>query len=266
MRYTPIPPINYIEKVVERTKSIFMLAQLWTIEEYRKAISNSKLDLIVLDNGAYEGELVSDRRLVEVIEEVADLKPETRIYAIVPDVMQDPKATTNRIRQFFKFLDKNNIKLPKNVSLLGVIQVNPNIDIKSALRQTITFSYKLQNIAMEYGYNLRGFAIPIWFYRKWGCRDQFASALRLVYNSHMYIHALGLDDINELRYLRFGFDSVDSSMPFTLAYYGLKLNDIPVLDKETKTRLGIDRVPLKQKVPENKLYLENLEALLRCLV
>ena len=242
-----------------------MLAQLWSIEEYRKAISNSKLDLIVLDNGAYEGELVSDKRLIEVIEEVADLKPETRIYAIVPDVMQDPEATTNRVRQFFKFLDKNNIELPKNVSLLGVIQVNSNVDIKTALRQTITFSYKLQNIAMEYKHDLCGFAIPIWFYRKWGYRDQFASALRLVHNNNVYIHALGLDDINELKYLYFEFNSVDSSMPFTLAYHGLKLDDVPVLDKKTKTRLGINRVPLKQNVPESKLYLENLEALLRCL-
>jgi len=261
--YAPIPPINYIEKVTERTKSIFMLAQLWSIEEYRNAITNSNLKLIVLDNGAYEGELVSDKRLIEVIGQVSELHPKAKIYAIIPDEMQNPEMTLKRTESFLQFMESNGIKLPKNVSLLGVIQVDPNVNEKTAIIQTLDFSGKLIDLTHGYGVHLGGFAIPVWFYRKWGYRDVFGLTLRLVYNDHMYIHALGLDDFNELRYIQYGFDSFDTSMPFTLAYYGLPIKEVPLLDKSTKQQLGIDRVPLKHPVLENSLYMKNLEEILK---
>jgi len=220
LTYTPIPPINYIEKVTEKTQSIFMLAQLWSIEEYRNVITNSNLKLIVLDNGAYEGELVSNERLIEVTSNVAELHPKAKVYTIIPDVMQNPKKTLEKTEYFLQYLTDNHIYLPKNVSLLGVIQVNPSVDQKTALIQMLDFVKQMKDLSYEYKVPIQGFAIPIWFYRKWGYRDVFALTLRLVYNDHVYIHALGLDDFNELRYIQYGFDSFDTSMPFTLAYYG----------------------------------------------
>lgn len=263
MKYTPIPPINYIERVTEKTKSLFVLAQLWDIKEYQWAIEHAKLDLVVLDNGAYENELVSDERLLEVASQIAQLHPKAQIYTIIPDILKCPKLSLKRTEMFCKQWTKQESTLPDNIEFLGVIQVEPEIGEHTALLQTLEYAKQLKDVTSNYGLPLKGFAIPIWFYRQWNSRDKFGLALRIQYQDHMYIHALGLDSLHELRQLQFSFDSFDTSMPFTLAYYGKRLKNVPVLDKSVKRRLNIERVPLKQLVPENDLYMENLEELLR---
>ena len=231
-----------------------------SIKQYRGAIANANLKTIVLDNGAYEGEIVSDGQLVNVIQDVAEIHKDAKIYPIIPDEMKDPEKTVERVKAFFTRIEE--IPLPENVSFLGVIQVNPGLNLRMATRHSFSFALKLLNLAKEYNVQLGGFAIPIWFYRRWKSRDCFARVLRILMK-HAYLHALGLDDINEVRQLRYLFNSFDSTMPFTLAYYGKTFDQIPVLDLETKKRLGIGRVPLKEEVPENDLYMKNLEYVLK---
>jgi hypothetical protein len=264
MIYTPIPPINFIEKITNKTKSIFMLAQLWQIEKYRQEIGKSNLNLIVLDNGAYEGEIVTDEHLVNVIKQVSNLHSNTKIYPIIPDEIQNPKKTLKRIKQFCEYLNDNNIQFNRNVNLLSVIQVNPTVDKQTALEQMINFVEDVSDLVVcEFTQSLSGFAIPIWFYRKWGFRGDFGRRFREEYHNSVYLHALGLDDVNELPTLKSYFNSVDSSMPFTLAYHNKNVEQIKILNSEMKKQLNITRVPLKTEIPENILHFNNLDYVLK---
>lgn len=185
----------------------FILAQHWEKRQYRDHFLKHKCGrrMAIVDNGVYEGEIVTWRKYRRIIEEVANHYPET--YYILPDVLYDHEKTIEKSR---RFLDKYQLEA-EPVFVCQTLRIS----------QCIEFAEK---------HDIEMIALPIWMERELrGIRKIMTE--RLAYEDYK-VHLLGLDRVSELMLTRELAYSVDTSLPLTLAK-----NNVRYIDYETMYRL-----------------------------
>lgn len=161
----------------------------WMAELYRQ-MKNRKDNNFILDNGAYEGEMVSAQEYFDVI---SFLEPQ---FVIPPDRIEDSAATRALLDYFVSALEYHvSLELRRSICLLPVIQSSPD-------SAQMIFDY------LQYTEKFPGVCFPKW----WGNhRPKAIDSLkrRGIWNYGKYHHLLGLHDINNWDQA----DSIDSHTP-----------------------------------------------------
>ena len=218
MKFCPIVPVCLLRKLAAPSRAHMVLAQYCELapyfEFYRSRVVRG--DLVILDNGAYEGETLSAARLLSV---VRWLEP---TVVVAPDKPGDYDATKKMSREFLKTLRL----------------VKPNVQCMKVLHAADGFLGMFLKDYEEsaHVYEWVGFSRLTAHYRsdeqklsidrraRFACQ-LYASGLWSQTTNH---HALGMLDGNvaELRVLgRLGFASCDSSAPVWRGLRGKKLTD-----------------------------------------
>jgi len=236
MKYTPIPPIGMFD-VVEDFDTAFVLAQLWPHETYRQFYTRQSWDLVIIDNGLYEGAEVKWETLDKIGREIEG----DRIFVITPEVMHDWQGTVYLTKEFAK------MTTGQPYELMVVLQGDMPVVLPKFVEQLWD--------------TVDAFAIPIWMYRQgWERAAVLEYATQDVPRDDKYWHALGLDCLLELPLLRkAGVKSVDCSMPFTAAVHGIDLEVNLIL--KGKKRVNLLREAFTEQ--EKNLARRNVETLMK---
>ena len=238
MFYTPIAPVGLFD-VIEDFDNAFVLAHLWAHEKYRRFYANRSWDIVILDNGVYEGADVKWETIHEIAQEIeAD-----RLFVVAPEVMFKAQETVEVVKDYIRRFR------PKNYEVMAVLQAEIPSMVKVVVEQLVDV--------------VDAFAVPIWMYRRGWCR---AGILSWIFSevdeaSARYWHALGLDTLLELPELSGLVDSVDTSMPFTAAAHGMDLQVNLIVKGKRRVNL------LRESFPDHvrQLARKNVETLLRWL-
>ena len=229
MRYMPIAPVGMFD-VIKDERSAFILPQFWDCESYREFYLSHDFDVVIVDNGVYEGAEVEEEEIVRIAREVSTEK----VFVTLPEVVGSASRTVMEIRMG---LDKYE-GVGKMVCLQGRM-----------IEELREFEDVVEDVD--------AIAVPVSMYRKGWCRG----ALRewMVKNCEgmrdKYWHAFGCDNLLEMIELkRFGYDSVDTSMPFTAAIHRIDFG-INMVVKNVKR---VNLLRRKFSVYERQLAEKNL--------
>lgn len=219
MQVSLITPISLLQTYATRNKLQFVLAQVDNSKYKDFYLSRQRAgDTLMLDNGAYEGELVSNERLAQMIE---IYHPH---YVFLPD-LPEGSAQENFVRAY-KFFEQ--YKQPWYKSLF-VVQGDSLVEV---------IRYACKALAM----GVNGVAIPrnLWKRMRTSVeplklRYVLASAMKGAV-PHLYIHALGQFGYNPLAEAALlreaGVNSIDTSGPVWRAVndhsYFTEWPDIPL--------------------------------------
>jgi hypothetical protein len=202
MRFAGIMPISCFSIWGDKLDSHMVLAQFCHLEPYLKFYQTrvEKGDLVILDNGAYEGESCPPKQLHRITQE---LKP---TVVVLPDRVGSFVGT---VADSFSFLDRG---LPTDTDGMLVLH-GKNFDELEKL-------YNLNPVGWV-GFPRMHRGYPNWPFHRW----MLASKLK---PNGVKRHALGMldGDTNELQNLEVqGFYSVDSSAPIWRGLHGYELGD-----------------------------------------
>lgn len=239
MRYTPIAPIGMFD-LVEDIPNAFILAHLWEHRKYREWYTGRDWDLVIVDNGIYEGAMVSEDMLHQIGCKMA--QHADRVFVVGPEQMYSAEGT---LRLFREYRDWNTQPYEDMI----VLQAQQPSEL-------VEFCMTVEDEDLA-----DAFAIPIWMYRKGWCRAGLVEYIEKWLDRPFYWHALGLDNVMELIELKEVVQSVDTSMPFTAGVNGILLSRSFVIKKSGR----IKRVNLlgEQFTDEQReLTIANLEFLL----
>jgi hypothetical protein len=109
-------PVHYQQVLAPLTDYDFVIAPVYVkYPEYRSfnIQQRKKGRFVILDNGAFEGELLDEAKLVRIIQE---LHPQE---VVAPDVIGDRKQTYERAIRFVELLDKKRISVRVQVCPQG---------------------------------------------------------------------------------------------------------------------------------------------------
>jgi len=160
---------------------------------YREFYKKSK-KYKILDWGIYERETFP-------IENYLDLAKELSVNEIViPDYMYDKKATLYSIEEFITITDFKKMVVPQGKDPQEWLEC-------------------LAEIIRKHDGDFQVVGVPIWLNKRFGCRPHI---IKLCKDGRIFdFHLLGLDDYKELLLYdkRDLVRSLDTSLPFTLAYH-----------------------------------------------
>jgi len=236
MYYMPISPIGMMD-LIDDFDTAFILAHLWAHEKYRRFYTNRCWEIVIVDNGVYEGASVSWSTLHEIAREISA----ERLFVVAPEVMHRSQETILAVKDYLR-------EYPvRDYEVMAVLQAETPVLLKEFVEELVD--------------DVTAFAIPIWMYRKGWCRaglcewlmDEVEDAV------NKYWHALGLDTLLELPDLRHLVDSFDTSMPFTAAVHGMSLETNLIVRGKRRVNL------LAEEFPPHVVELarKNLETLMR---
>lgn len=188
----------------------------------------------ILDNGAFEGELVSTSDLLGIIEE---LKPDE---VVAPDIIGDKNATLSVANEFMNALDPEKVDFkvqfcPQGKCLSEWLECYLELWILGNLRVPLYsrqgFVYGI-SYAIDVNYDDHFNAKAFDYFKGMEARESIRMMFFSMIMAHTAIglsvphHLLGLSDVKALRfYSQCSFiRSVDTSFPITAAIEGTKLN------------------------------------------
>ena len=176
----------------------FILPQFWYMEEYANFYRSVSWNTVIIDNAMYEQKDMFD---FQSMINIAKTLKATRIFLVVPEDHENPFNTVQLA------VDCISTYPPDNW--------DPMVIVHGTLREVETQISQLRHIK-----NI-GFGIAVSLWRAGLKRQAIYRTNKL--QSH-YVHAMGLDDIDELPLLRMaGFNSVDSSIVASAAWNNINL-------------------------------------------
>lgn len=205
MHYACIAPTAYLEQYAGRGHFQLCLAQVAMrdagyFEWYRKRRELG--DFVILDNGAYEGELVGARELIRVSEE---LQPNV---LTIPDKINDADESQRLYDDFMR--EANGVKQFGWPAFMRVLQhESRDMDDWQELIDNIHDNWvALPRVLKEF-------------------RVEVAGYLNATKRSYQNVHAFGwTGNLNEVRQLaKLGVTSIDTSAPVWRGMHGVKLQD-----------------------------------------
>jgi len=209
MKYLPIAPIGLLE-LWDDYPYAFILPQFWELKSYNEFYTSRKFDVAIIDNGVYEEAPMPIELLVKIAAEItADQK-----FVVLPEKVGDTIGTITLAKQF------SSLKFGGDFEPMVCIQ-GKMLSILPKFRELM--------------YEINAFAVPVSMYRQGWERSGIKHWLNM---DDKYWHAFGLDCLLEIPILKkFGFDSVDTSMPFTAAIHSIDLATNPVLKGRKRVNL-----------------------------
>jgi len=179
------------------------------IEQYYRASEKWKM----LDNGTYE-----TGQPLDAEEYVAYAKFLQADEVVAPDIIYDRKKTFELTKHFVESYSS------RKFAIAAVPQARSPSEWIEAYTEMVKLPVDV-------------ICIPIHLQKRFGCRPLLVKKLREkgLWNNTLQHHLLGLDNFSELKMYPPGtIRSVDTSLPFTLAYHGLSSTDTP------KSRVPVD--------------------------
>lgn len=218
MEFCPICPTAYLDTFAAGSHTHLVLANFYGrdtkyAEWYRGRVRLG--DTVILDNGAYEGELVDPLELLRV---VLDLRP---TVVVLPDVPNNFKATIKSSQDFTYMLRV----IKCHVQTMQVVHATPG-DLKGFENAYINAALSNQWVALSRLTPAYGLDSEVPELR----RVQFISHLATMglWRKGTYCHCLGMLNgwLDELPLLvKCGVRSIDSSAPIWRGLFGLRLTD-----------------------------------------
>lgn len=210
MRFCPIAPTAYLERYAGRSNTHLVLAQLAGsdpryFEYYRGRVQAG--DVVILDNGAYEGKLVDTKELMRISEE---LEP---TVLVVPDKIGDYNESQRLMEDFYNlFYADFSAYAPQ---LMLTLQQDAGADIFTWAAQYVEYRTMAQWIGLP---RVLGWARP-----------QLIHGLQILglWDGTVKHHALGMNagSLDELKKLaELGVYSCDSSAPVWRGLNGFGLD------------------------------------------
>ena len=210
LTYMPIMPVGMFEVIdASQTQDAFILPELWNNNHmYRTYYRERSWRNIVIDNDVYEnGTATPFKDILKVANELSA----TQIY-IVGD--EDVGNGYNTIRLLNNQIRETGIK--------GTTENECPWELMCVLQGDISEMRLMRKVFFG---QIKAWAIPVSLFRSGYDRNALAAYLSFTPNE--YVHALGLDNIFEVRNLRQGIiNSFDTSMPATAAVHGLDLSRV----------------------------------------
>lgn len=203
MKLALIPPFDGLHIINERDNYHLMLPQLLDNELYATKYRELRRrgDFIILDNGAAEGELVSDEKLVAL----------TRAFdpdeVVIPDIMGDALGTIGRATKFVKAYGSE-----IQADLMFVAQGRSLIEVTRMIEVLVTLDHVTtvgipRHLLATTGHKDVRIMLAMWIHKHYG--------------KTLNIHFLGAAPswpfevlyANDLKFVR----GMDTSMPFNYA-------------------------------------------------
>ena len=196
MNYMPILPVGMFD--LFRNKNAFILPQFWHVPEYAYFYANNVWDTVIIDNAMYENPDMFDFNTMKMI---AGVLRANQIFLVVPEDHNNP---TNTIILACECISDNP---PNGWKPMVILHGTPD-------------DVKLQFTALKDIKDI-GFGIAVSLWRAGHSRVALYKRCNM---GRYYIHAMGLDNIDELVTLRAaGFNSVDSSIVASAAWNNINL-------------------------------------------
>lgn len=230
MKYMPILPIGMFD--INNNTDAFILPQYWYLEEYANFYRTNAWNTVIIDNAMYEQKDMFDFQSMINISKMLNAK---RIFLVVPEDHSNPFNTVTLAVNCISDYPPNGW--------------DPMVIVHGSIKEVETQIKQLRGIK-----NI-GFGIAVSLWRAGFKREAIYRSNKL--SSH-YVHAMGLDDIDEITFLRMaGFNSVDSSIVATAAWNNINLQK----DRQIVRNGGLndpERVKLTQ--PVFSLVMKNVAA------
>lgn len=239
----PIMPIGMFDVIESsRVEDAFILPEVWNnSHEYRAYYDSRSWRNIIIDNDVYENGVATP---FEDILKIANRLSAQQIYIVGDEVVGNGYETIRLLESQIK-----------EYGTSGTTENECKWDLMCVLQGGISEMRLMRKVF--YGI-INAWSIPVSLFRAGYDRNALSTYLSLT--PQEYIHALGLDNIFEIRNLRQGiFNSFDTSMPATAAVHGLDLSQvcsIPRTDTESYTR--VDLLCDDFEVEERDLTLEGV--------
>lgn len=219
-------PLNMLDTQMEFNDYDFILPFFYErYEKYREYVSKAKSlgRWSILDCGLFEGEVSSDEKLLELIDEI---KPS---LFIIPDVWNNSEETLGNAIKWQKY------KVPHDTKLMPVIQANKFNEALNLYKlfKLMGFNHIAVNHSGNYFievydvYNDKKDELVSDEIKKMKGRILFLNLLNSIDNDGTYIHLLGITHHSELSLLKSlkltnFISSIDTSNPII---YGLTKGD-----------------------------------------
>lgn len=223
----PIMPVGMFETIdASQTQDAFILPALWSNNHmYRSYYRERSWRNIVIDNDVYEnGEATSFEDILKVANELSA----TQIYIVGDEKVGNGYETIRLLNDQIR-----------NTGIRGTTENECPWELMCVLQGDISEMRLMRKVFFN---EIKAWAIPVSLFR--AGYDRNALATYLSFTSDEYVHALGLDNIFEVRNLRQGsINSFDTSMPATAAVHGLDLSRICSIPRTSDD--SYDRVDLE---------------------
>lgn len=208
-------------------------------KEFFISYRNMKESFIMLDNGLFEGGVLPEPKLIEIIKEI---QPD---IFILPDVWNNAYET---ISNADRWMEKIKPELPTNTKLMVVLQGKTFSDIQQCLYSSLGGGIS------HFGLNHSSLAYTDMFYHKNPLISKTMGRI-LTFNKLIeedvfdkfkkcYIHFLGLNLPQEMLYVNNKelISSVDTSNPVINGIQGIRYSELGLLQKpEEKIELFMEK-------------------------
>lgn len=198
----PILPIGMYHIYGEaQVKDAFILPQYWSNDAYRQCYMTRLWDTVIIDNAMYEQiHAVKFNDLINI----ASTLTAKRIFIVPPEDVIDPSRTV--------------LLALNTIVTYGVRGANWEMMVIVHGEDQAQLIHQMEIL---HDADVRGFGIVVSYWRAGKSRADLLKAYR---PADSFMHALGLDDIDELPWLRrAGYNSCDSSIVATAAVNGIHL-------------------------------------------
>jgi hypothetical protein len=196
MKYMPILPIGMLD--IYRNNDAFILPQFWYLHEYSSFYRRGSWNTVIIDNAMYENPDMFD---FQSMINIAKMLQAAQIFLVLPEDHDNPYHTIELSH------DCMNDFVPDGWNPMVILHGSP---------ETVTAQFSQLKHLKNIGF---GMAVSL-------AREGF-DRVRIYKENAMgshYIHAMGLDNIDEIPKLRnAGFKSIDSSIPASAAWNNINL-------------------------------------------
>ena len=226
LNYMPIMPVGMFDVIdISGSQDAFILPGMWKASHlYRSYYRDRSWRNVVIDNDVYENGTATP---FEDILKVANELHTNHIYIVGDESVGNGYETIRLLRSQME-----------DYGLTGTTENGCKWDLMCVLQGGISEMRLMRKVFFN---TINAWAIPVSLFR--AGYDRNALATYLSFTSDEYVHALGLDNIFEIRNLRQGiFNSFDTSMPATAAVHGLDLSQvcsIPRTDDSSYARVDL---------------------------
>lgn len=196
MKYMPILPLGMLD--VFTNFDAFILPQFWNNEEYSTFYRRNVWDTVIIDNAMYEQKDMFD---FKTMINIAKLLRAKQIFLVVLEDPSDPYHTVQLACDCISEFKPNGWKP------MTILHGDP---------KAVSVQFNQLKLIPNMGF---GIAVSLW--RAGFKREDIFRENKM---DGYYVHAMGLDDIDEIPLLRnAGFKSVDSSIAATAAWNNINL-------------------------------------------
>ena len=226
LSYMPIMPVGMVDVIdISGSQDAFILPGIWRVSHlYRSYYRDKVWRNVVIDNDVYEnGIAASFRDILEVANELNA----RQIYIVGDESVGNGYETIRKLNDQIR-----------NTGISGTTENECPWELMCVLQGGISEMRLMRKVFFN---QFRAWAIPVSLFRDGYDRSALSSYLS--FQSNEYVHALGLDNIFEVRNLRKStINSFDTSMPATAAVHGLDLSQvcsIPRTDDSSYARVDL---------------------------